>query len=1040
MTEQRRFAFDAGLDEASPDPQVARDGAARLVATDPRYSVALEASAGTGKTRVLVDRYVRLVVEAQVPPRHILAITFTRKAAAEMRQRVLETLNARHREGALTGDRWRLVRDRLADISIGTIDAFCLSLLHEFPLEAGVDPGFELADETETPRLIKAALDRTLRMGRSLAARDPEVALLYADLGEPPLRRGLTVLLDRREVAWDALNGFLRGRDVGLADVTERPRALVRDALNHLPGGVSALLSRAPDVPSFVMLAGDLRQIAAGEMLPPERIRAALDRLSAQVLTAEGTPRQRLVHKRTDFRAAGDYDVHKAHVLALGPALVEARAALQRTLNVVLARAVRRLFAVAREQYRRTLDAHGMLDFPDVLERALALLEQRDEFSRSRFKLEARYQHVLVDEFQDTSRAQWRLVRELMAAWTEGAGLADTAVPPSIFIVGDRKQSIYGFRDAEVAVLEAAGRYIEALKPEGTARTAITRSFRSVPPLLRFVNDVFDAVEKAPARPDAFRYADEDRFQVSGGTGDAGEAVGLVSSATDTEQAETVAEEVARLLTEGIAVRDRTTGIARPIEPGDIAVLFRTREGHRTFEQALAARQVPYYVYKGLGFFDADEIKDVLALVAWLADPQSPLRAAAFLRSRFVRVSDQTLKRLAPELAGALQATPVPDDLADDDRARLHAARTSAAEWLPLVDRTPPADLIDRVLDESAYAVEIAGQGRLQARENLKKVRGLVRRLQNRGYLTMERLLGRLADLAAGGDESNAIVDAVDAVNLMTVHAAKGLEFPVVFVVNLGRGSGGGRDPIRVVPAPLDLEDVEEPRVTVGERRLGDEDEAEARDLEETKRLMYVAMTRGRDRLYLCATRSQDGRFAPGRGALGRVLPASLRALFDRLPAAPEGPADWLGPSATHRLSRPAPPTSETRIWRGRRRETIVEDALAPLLADGPPRVRTATVGGAQAPWRGLLGRADVRAVLARGTPLFEVAFSTRTPDGSTERGVIDCLVVRDHDVTVLEFGTGLVDGAGASRLDASVEAARRLYPGRVVEGRRIDV
>jgi ATP-dependent helicase/nuclease subunit A len=1098
MSEQRRFTFDGRPDGIRPDPQVERDGAARLLATDPTRNVALEASAGTGKTRVLVDRYVRLIVEAEVPPRHILAVTFTRKAAAEMRQRVLETLNARHAEGALTGDRWRLVRDRFADISISTIDAFCLSLLHEFPLEAGVDPGFELADETETPRLVKAALDRTMRMGRSLAERDLEVALLYADLGEPALRRGLAVLLDRRDVAWDALNGFLRGRTVDLSDVTERPRALVRAALDGLPGGSAAFLDRGPDVASFAMLASDLRPMAADEALPPERVRAALDRLAAHVLTSEGTPRQRLVNKRSEFRSAADYEVHKAHVLALGPAVVEARAVLHRHLNIVLARAVRQLFAVARSEYRRTLNAHGMLDFPDVLEHALALLEQRDEFSRSRFKLEARYRHVLVDEFQDTSRAQWRLVRELMAAWTEGAGTADTAIPPSIFIVGDRKQSIYGFRDAEAAVLEAAGRYIEALRPEGSARAAITRSFRSVPALLRFVNDVFDAVEKAPHRPDAFRYMDDDRFPVEAAEGDTVEAVGLVSGSTDAVQADMVADEVARLLVEGHTVRDRASGLARPVAPGDIAVLFRTREGHRQVEQALALRQVPYYVYKGLGFFDADEIKDVLAVVAWLADSGSALRAAAFLRSRFVRVSDETLKRLAPDLAGALRDGTLPENLADDDRDRLLAARASAAAWLPLVDRILPADLLDRVLDESAYAAEIGGSGRLQARENLKKIRGLVRRLQNRGYLTMERLLARLTDLAAGGDESNAIIDAVDAVNLMTVHAAKGLEFPVVFVVNLGRGSGGGREPIRVTPAPLGLEEVEEPRVTVGERKLGDDDEAEARDVEETKRLLYVALTRARDRLYLCATRASDGRFAPARGSLGRVLPASLQTLL-AVVAGPEVPSVWQGPSARHPLMRVVSPATVSRIWQPGGVGTRLEDALAPLPVDGPVRVAAArapaVAGGAaagparssaplgtlvhrllagsrgdpDANWSALAGlarpfvdlaaglaepagvfaraetlaravltRTDVQALLSQGQPLFEVAYSTRTGEGAIERGAIDCLVVSADRVTVVEFKTGRVQDAHTSQLAAYVEAARRLYPGRVVEGRLV--
>ncbi len=155
--------------------------------------------------------------------------------------------------------------------------------------------------------------------------------------------------------------------------------------------------------------------------------------------------------------------------------------------------------------------------FPDLLERTLLLLGQMEEFSRSRYRLESRYEHVLVDEFQDTSRAQWQLVRELVRAWAAGEGMTHGPLPPSIFIVGDRKQSIYGFRDAEVTVLDAAARFIDALRPDLPARAAITRSYRSVHELLSFVNDVFAAIDKAPERADAFRYGEDDAFPTSGG-------------------------------------------------------------------------------------------------------------------------------------------------------------------------------------------------------------------------------------------------------------------------------------------------------------------------------------------------------------------------------------------------------------------------------------------------------------------------------------------------------------------------------------------
>ena len=243
-------------------------------------------------------------------------------------------------------------------------------------------------------------------------------------------------------------------------------------------------------------------------------MRGALDRLADLVLTQKGEPRKRPIHTKAHFPVGGRLRTAQAdRPSASGRTSQSAVDTFRRDINLVLARGVRRLFAIAQDEYRRTLDKHGVLDFPDLLERTLVLLGQMEEFSRSRYRLESRYEHVLVDEFQDTSRAQWQLVRELVRAWAAGEGHdATDRIPPSIFIVGDRKQSIYGFRDAEVTVLDAAARFIDALRPDAPARAAITRSYRSVHELLTFVNDVFAAIDKVPDRADAFRYGDDDAF------------------------------------------------------------------------------------------------------------------------------------------------------------------------------------------------------------------------------------------------------------------------------------------------------------------------------------------------------------------------------------------------------------------------------------------------------------------------------------------------------------------------------------------------
>ena len=212
----------------STSAKLAPDSADRADAVDPRLNIVLEASAGTGKTRVLVDRYVNLV-RAGVEPKHILAITFTRKAAAEMRERILATLTRVADEGGIEPRRWRALREHLSEIAISTIDAFCLSLLREFPLEAGLDPGFGMADETEALRLTDEALDRALRICRAVARQDSAVAMVFAELGDLQLRAGLAGLLDRRLVAGPILDRAVRPTPRELT-----PERLAADAVVRL--------------------------------------------------------------------------------------------------------------------------------------------------------------------------------------------------------------------------------------------------------------------------------------------------------------------------------------------------------------------------------------------------------------------------------------------------------------------------------------------------------------------------------------------------------------------------------------------------------------------------------------------------------------------------------------------------------------------------------------------------------------------------------------------------------------------------------------
>ncbi len=895
---------------------VPSDHAARVFATDPRHNVVLEASAGTGKTSVLVGRYVNLL-RAGVNPANVLAITFARQAAAEMRGRIIAQLRKDAEESAGGRQRWDLLRDRLGEIAISTVDAFCLSLLREYPLEADLDPGFGMADDMEVPRLVEDAVDRTLAVGAALAADDPGVAMLLAQLGPFRTRVALTNLLERRLVVPEALHRFLAASPRGLTG-----DSVCRDAarrLNDQIGGarrsLNVLLETGPfDDPSFALVARDLARLGDLTKADAPTVRGSLDRIREFFLTQKGTARTGFGRgTRLSASARRRFQVAASE---LAPLVSEAVRGLDGNLNLVMVRAVQRLFGVAVSEYRRGLDSRALLDFSDVLQRAVELLRQMDEFARSRYRLESRYHHVLVDEFQDTSRAQWELVSLLVQAWGEGSGLGEASVlPPSIFIVGDRKQSIYRFRDADVSVLRTASSEISALRPDGDAHRSIAHSFRAVPKLLAFVNDLFDDIGTASHAAEGFSFEQHDRFPtdqtrpMSEESDSAGCPLGLVAAPDLDGCAEAVAEEVERLLAAG-RLPSGEPSVSRSVKPGDIAVLFRARASHREFERALERRSIPTYVYKGLGFFDADEIKDIRALIRFLADPGSDLRAAALLRSRFAGVSDVAIVALAGRLSDTLTAEPEPSGdrpLPPDDLRRLVKLRAGLSTWLRLVDRLPPAEVIDRVLHEAAYAVELRGRHVIQARENVKKMRSLVRRLQNRGYATMARISDQIDHLA--DDISTALVEAYDAVHFMTVHAAKGLEFPVVFLVDLGRGTGSQAPAVRVIPDRGDGQ----PSVTVWPFRSAADAKERQRDLGEMKRLLYVATTRARDRLYLSAV-VNDGQATFNRGSFGEVLPPGLASVFERAVESGTTTVDWQGAGGRRHDFRSLTPRSPATV------------------------------------------------------------------------------------------------------------------------------
>jgi ATP-dependent helicase/nuclease subunit A len=1060
----------------------------RAAASDPRLNVALEASAGTGKTRVLVDRYIRLVQEG-ADPRHILAITFTRKAAGEMKGRIIDTLR---KDEAL----WRRMRERLFDIHVATIDAFCLGLLKEFPLEAGLDPDLDLLDEVDIEQLTQEAIDYVL----SASSPGPGLTFLISVYGERALENAVRGFIRSRLVKEDTLARYVNRavpHHLRLEQSLASAAKGLADVLGGRPG-LDDLTACGPD-PSHPLWKSLV--YALERAVDPSRAGALdIEHVAEYFITQEGEPRKRLtLFVKNDFRTERDYVKHRDLVLARAPDVAEMHRRWSDDRDRIAVRELWKCFHSAAKRFSALKEARHGLDFTDVLLEAVDLLEHREEFSQSRFRLESRYHHILIDEAQDTNDFQWRLVEALIESWGEGAGLVQEVIraeqaagrgrgllqEPTIFVVGDRKQSIYGWRDARVETFEKAARYIRGLRPAGGRRLHLRRSFRAKGELLAFLNDVFFEIPKAREELEwTFRYGEGDRFPV-GDRRDDERPVGVVVAPHLLDAANAVADEVVRLIQE------------EHFQPGDMAILFRSRTHYRVYEEALAERGVPTYVYRGLGFFDSPEVRDIQSLVRYLAEPGSELRAAELARSRFIRISDTGLALIARMrrrreceaplvewLRGELTEDELPPTLSPSDRATAIRAMKAVPGWLHKVDRLPPADLIQLVLEETDYAAWFWDpKVRRQGWENLKKVQELIRRAQNRGYLTFSRLADYM-DRASTGEESLAVLEAADGVNLMTIHAAKGLEFDVVFVVNLDQTTRGDTSLPRITEhadGSVDVHALARP-----------EFEGPDRSQEEEKRLLYVALTRARAQLILCASAPAE---SEGKVTLFGLLPESLRSAMRDALSTDRPELEWCPGNSKHsiRVVTPAPEPREYRRVEEKpeyrlhleplpdsslRRLTVgalvrermgeepnpwafdpidlavgatvhrmfeykvpldaplldVASALSPDLSGRTLSERRKAMEKAADLYERLGRNLELERLMKEGEVHREVPFAVKLGN-RVVRGVIDSLVLLPEGVVVIDYKTGAPRPEHKMQMELYLEAARGLFPDRHAEG-----
>jgi ATP-dependent exoDNAse (exonuclease V) beta subunit len=842
----------------------------RAIREDLDSTLVVEAAAGTGKTTALVSRIIEVVRSGRGELARLAAVTFTEKAAGELKLRLrgkLEEVRSRSREAGEREVTARLERglSQLEEAHIGTIHGFCADLLKQRPLPAGVDPLFEVATEDETERLYRQVFHRWLE--ETLASPPPGVRRLLrrqARREEGPvdeLYRAGRALLEIRDfpTAWQ-VRPF--DREEALDSLVDRAMKLAEKAAraesrrDFLFIDFAELIAFAQDVKGQEQVSGRRDYDALEHRLPAVKLKGRKGRGRY----AEGVSREELIAERDELhRDVTQFDQR-------------ARADLTAHLQNELQELVKR--------YESLKERRGRLDFLDLLVRARDLLTSDAEVRK---ELQQSFTHIFVDEFQDTDPLQAEILLLLAA---DDPAVSDwwkaRPVPGKLFIVADPKQSIYRFRRADVALYQKVKKQLKRI---GAKCLYLTTSFRSVPELQELVNVSMSPAMKPTADNHQADYVPLHRHRplipdqpsiialpIPKPYGDWGN---VTNYAIQKSEPGAVASWVRWLLEEsGWKVSARGGREPRPIEPSDVCLLFRRFIAQGTlvtqpYVEALSGLDVPHVLIGGRGFHQREEVEALRVALTAVERPDDELSVFATLRGPLFSLPDDALflfrsrhGSLHPSRAirAPLEGEDASVRSALDVLARLHKDRNRRPIALTL------RELLDGTRSQAAFALWQSGD---QVLANVLRVIQLARTFEESGGLSFRGFVEYLDGLADVKErvEQPVIEDGVEGVRLMTVHKAKGLEFPVVVLCDITCALSTGAS--RHVEPEGKLFAV---RLAGGSPwELLDNEQVEAeRDRAESLRLLYVAATRARDVLAVPAVADvpQD------RGWVGPLLPA----------------------------------------------------------------------------------------------------------------------------------------------------------------------
>ncbi len=873
--------------------QAASSAASTALAFTLDANLALSAGAGAGKTYSLVTICLHLLGGARqtgaIKPRELGLLTFTDKAATELRGRLRERLE-RLASGAADAkdevdlaaafsriekpfppaDEWRRLRDDLGAAMVGTFHSLCVQLLRRAPAGFGVDPAFELLDERDAKRLLEECAERLVL--DELEANEADTVALCADLGFSGSGFALGLVEFLGAVYGKVREEGLEPKSIAISDEAEA-RLQLASAIKEYRRVWAEARNADLDEKKFKDALDELGPLV--DRLDAETLISSgtLDAIAAvfgrykSLLSRRGAAKDAV--KELKYRVTGGGKEFKL------PTLYEHHAAIQAAQRE---RTFRRLLVGLEVRHRHELSRRSSLDFSELLIRARDLLR----VPAVRSEVQGRLKALLIDEFQDTNRLQLEIV-SLLAEQREGAPRPVPASGPVprlplergfLCAVGDRKQSIYEFRGADVSVF---GELSLRIREEAGAQGYLKNNRRSSPKLLEFFNLLFKRVlaptEQGRDYEVFYDPASDDLLPVRHQelAGAPVERL-LLPLDEDTKpedaralDATAVAKRIAALLADPEALIPQKDGAPRRVRGGDVAILFRRFSNLEEFRQALIRERVPHRVIRGRGFYGAQEVMDLASLLTLLSDPYDALAFAGLLRSPLIGLTDASLFKLASQ-SGRLRYTDL-NKLRAEGRLQLPEWEQDRLEkFLELFerlrrerDRLSLRTLLRIALEETGFRVALAGSpfGE-QALVNVDKLLELAGRWDAEargGSAAFARELRQLAEEEPTEAQAE-VLDSGDprAVQLCTIHAAKGLEWPVVVVPELAALRKPDNERVRFdrrLGLALKVRVGDEQEATSTPHFRGVNFELQRRSEAEYGRLLYVALTRAKDLLIL---------------------------------------------------------------------------------------------------------------------------------------------------------------------------------------------